>query len=205
MWESDRWGRNIWGTPSDSNGDFAWIQHMFCSMKRGSGRVGVVMPQGVLFRGNKDGEFRKQMIQTDKLECVITLVNNLFYGAGVSACLLIFRDQKPQDHVGKVLLIDASRIYTAKRAQNELSDADVDTIYQLYADYADVEERSKVVTMRELEEHDWSLAVNSYITRKQESMRPYAEVKQEFLDAFDAVQKAEAKFMALLKDGGYIQ
>ena len=73
------------------------------------------------------------------------------------------------------------------------------------ADYADVEERSKVVTMRELEEHDWSLAVNSYITLKQESMRPYAEVKQEFLDAFDAVQKAEAKFMALLKDGGYIQ
>ena len=205
MWESDRWGRNIWGTPSDSNGDFAWIQHMFCSMKRGSGRVGVVMPQGVLFRGNKDGEFRKQMIQTDKLECVITLVNNLFYGAGVSACLLIFRDQKPQDRVGKVLLIDASRIYTAKRAQNELSDEDVDAIYQLYAGYADVEEQSKVVTMRELEEHDWSLAVNSYIARKQVAMRPYAEVKQEFLDAFDAVQKAEAKFTALLKDGGYIQ
>ena len=145
------------------------------------------------------------MIQTDKLECVITLVNNLFYGAGVSACLLIFRDQKPQDRVGKVLLIDASRIYTAKRAQNELSDADVDAIYQLYAGYADVEEQSKVVTMRELEEHDWSLAVNSYIARKQVAMRPYAEVKQEFLDAFDAVQKAEAKFTALLKDGGYIQ
>ena len=83
MWESDRLGRRIWGTPSDSNGDFAWIQHMFCSMKPETGRVGVVMPQGVLFRGNKDGEFRRQMIQTDKLECVITLVNNLFYGAGV--------------------------------------------------------------------------------------------------------------------------
>ena len=90
-------------------------------MKPETGRVGVVMPQGVLFRGNKDGEFRRQMIQTDKLECVITLVNNLFYGAGVSACLLIFRDRKPADHVGKVLLIDGARIYTAKRAQNELS------------------------------------------------------------------------------------
>lgn len=53
---------------------------MFCSMKPETGRVGVVMPQGVLFRGNKDGEFRRQMIQTDKLECVITLVNNLFTG-----------------------------------------------------------------------------------------------------------------------------
>ena len=205
MWESDRWGRRIWGTPSDSNGDFAWIQHMFCSMKPETGRVGVVMPQGVLFRGNKDGEFRRQMIQTDKLECVITLVNNLFYGAGVSACLLIFRDRKPADHVGKVLLIDGSNIYTAKRAQNELSPEDVDRLYQLYANYRDVEEYAKVVSMREIEEHGWSLAPNSYIERKQVAMRPYAEVKKEFLDAFEAVKAAEVKFAVLLKEGGYIQ
>ena len=205
MWESDRWGRRIWGTPSDSNGDFAWIQHMFCSMKPETGRVGVVMPQGVLFRGNKDGDFRRQMIQTDKLECVITLVNNLFYGAGVSACLLIFRDRKPADHVGKVLLIDGARIYTAKRAQNELSPEDVDRLYQLYADYRDVEEYAKVVSMREIEEHGWSLAPNSYIERKQVAMRPYAEVKQEFIDAFEAVKAAEEKFTRLLKEGGYIQ
>ncbi|MBO4630628.1 MAG: SAM-dependent DNA methyltransferase [Lentisphaeria bacterium] len=205
MWESDRWGRRIWGTPSDSNGDFAWIQHMFCSMKPETGRVGVVMPQGVLFRGNKDGDFRRQMIQTDKLECVITLVNNLFYGAGVSACLLIFRDRKLADHVGKVLLIDGARIYTAKRAQNELSPEDVDRLYQLYADYRDVEEYAKVVSMREIEEHGWSLAPNSYIERKQVAMRPYAEVKQEFIDAFEAVKAAEEKFTRLLKEGGYIQ
>lgn len=205
MWESDRWGRRIWGTPSDSNGDFAWIQHMFCSMKPETGRVGVVMPQGVLFRGNKDGEFRKQMIQTDKLECVITLVNNLFYGAGVSACLLIFRDRKPADHIGRVLLIDGSNIYTAKRAQNELSPDDVDRLYQLYADYRDVEEYAKVVSMREIEAHGWSLAPNNYIERKQIAMRPYAEVKKEFFDAFEAVKAAEAKFAALLKEGGYIQ
>ena len=205
MWESDRWGRRIWGTPSDSNGDFAWIQHMFCSMKPEIGRVGVVMPQGVLFRGNKDGEFRKKMIQTDKLECVITLVSNLFYGAGVSACLLILRDRKPVDHVGKVLLIDGSGIYTAKRAQNELSPEDVERLYTLYADYRDVEEYAKVVSMREIEEHDWSLAPNSYIERKQITMRPYAEVKQEFIDAFEAVKAAEAKFTKLLKEGGYIQ
>lgn len=205
MWESDRWGRRIWGTPSNSNGDFAWIQHMFCSMKSETGRVGVVMPQGVLFRGNKDGEFRKQMIQTDKLECVITLVNNLFYGAGVSACLLIFRDRKPADRVGKVLLIDGSNVYTAKRAQNELSSEDVDKLYKLYADYQDVEELVKVVTMREIEEHDWSLAPNSYIERKQAEMRPYAEVKQEFIAAFEAVKAAEKRFTELLKEGGYIQ
>ncbi len=203
FWESDPWGRNLWGTPPQSNGDFAWIQHMIGSMKSETGRVGVVMPQGVLFRGNKDGQLRKKLIESDQLECVITLTNNLFYGAGVSACLLIFRARKTAGRVGKVLMIDGTNIFTAKRAQNELSDDDVDTIYKLYADYADVEERAKVVTMRDIEEKDFTLAVNSYIVKKAVSARPYSEVKAEFLTAFNAVKAAEKKFTSLLAEGGY--
>lgn len=108
IWESDKFGRNIWGTPQLSNGDYAWIQHMICSMKPQRGRAAVVLPQGVLFRENKEYEMRKQLIESDKLECVITLANNLFYGAGIPACLLIFRDRKSSNKAGKVLMIDAS-------------------------------------------------------------------------------------------------
>ena len=205
IWESDPWGRNLWGTPSQSNGDYAWVQHMLASMKPETGRVGVVLPQGVLFRGNKDGQLRKKLLESDKLECVITLVGNLFYGAGVSACLLIFRDRKPAGRVGKVLMIDATKIFTAKRAQNELSDADVDAIYKLYAGYADVEECAKVVTMREIEAKDGTLAVNSYIARKAVAARPYCEVKAEFLAAFEAVKQAEKRFSSLLAEGGYLK
>jgi len=204
MWESDRYGRNIWGTPPPSNGDYAWIQHMICSMKPQSGRVAVVLPQGVLFREKKEYEMRKQLIQSDKLDCVITLANNLFYGAGIPACLLIFRDRKPAEKVGKVLMIDASSIYTAKRAQNELSESDVDTIFKLYSDYKDIEEVAKVVTAREFESKDYTLSVSRYIKRKAAEVKPYTEVKQEFLAAYQAVKSAESRFSELLAQEGYI-
>ncbi len=204
IWESDKFGRNIWGTPQPSNGDYAWIQHMICSMKPQKGRVAVVLPQGVLFREKKEYEMRKQMIESDKLECVITLAGNLFYGAGIPACLLIFRDRKPANKVGKVLMIDASNIYTPKRAQNELSDDDVETIFNLYSDYINIEEVTKVVSVREMEEKDYTLSVSRYIERKPEEIKPYKEVKQEFLAAYQAVKSAEAKFIELLSQEGYI-
>lgn len=143
------------------------------------------------------------MVKTDKLECVITLVNNLFYGAGIPACLMIFRDRKPAEKVGKVLMIDASNIYTAKRAQNELSDQNVDDIYKLYSDYADVEEVAKVVTVREIEEKDFILSVNRYIERKAAEVKPYETVKAEFKQAYENMIAAETKFRELLINGGY--
>jgi type I restriction enzyme M protein len=203
MWESDKFGRNAWGTPPPSNGDYAWIQHMIASMKPETGRIGVVLPQGVLFRGQKEYELRKQLVKTDKLECVITLVNNLFYGAGIPACLMIFRDRKPAEKVGKVLMIDASNIYTAKRAQNELSDQNVDETFKLYSDYADVEEIAKVVTVREIEEKDYILSVNRYIERKAAEVKPYETVKAEFKQAYENMIAAETKFRELLVNGGY--
>lgn len=203
-WEVDQWGRNDWGTPPVSNGDYAWIQHMLNSMKPVTGRVGVVLPQGVLFRGNKEYELRKQMIETDKLECIITLATNLFYGAGISACLLIFRDQKPKDKIGKVTMIDASSIFTSKRAQNELSEADVDQIYKLYSDNVEVGELVKIVTLRDIKKMDYTLSVNRYIERKVEDVKSYDWVKAEFLSAYEAVKQAENRFTKLLRKGGYL-
>lgn len=118
VFSQDVYGRNLWGTPPQSNGDYAWIQHMVSSMSKGKGRCAVVLPQGALFRGQKEYGLRKEMVESDKLECVITLANNLFYGATIPACLLIFRDRKVEYRKNQVLLIDASNIYTAKRAQN---------------------------------------------------------------------------------------
>lgn len=177
---------------------------MICSMKPQSGRAAVVFPQGVLFRDKKEYEMRKQLIMSDKLECVITLANNLFYGAGIPACLLIFRNRKPENKVGKVLLIDASNIYTPKRAQNELSNDDIDAIYKLYSGYKDVEGTAKVVTVRDMEEKDYTLSVNRYIERKVVKVKPYTEVKQEFLSAYQSVKNAESRFVKLLAQSGYI-
>ena len=198
-WRNDKYGRNIWGTPSDKVGaDFAWIQHMVQSMKPGTGRMAVVMPQGVLFRGNEEGEMRKKMVLTDMLEAVITLGEKLFFGTGLSPCILIFRRVKPQDHSSRVLMVDASKILTVRRAQNELSPENVQEIYQHYLDYADKEDISRVVTLQEIEEKDFVLAPNRYVHYHQEEQESYESVKARFDAAVKAVREAEEAFNRLM-------
>ena len=200
----DAYGRNIWGAPTDANADFAWIQHMIKSMNTTSGRCAVVLPQGVLTRGNREYEIRKNMIMSDKLDCVISVVNNLFYGAIVPACILIFRANKPAEHKGKVCIIDASHIYTAQRAQNVLEPRNVDEIYNLYSEYEDVPEKSAIVTLEDIASNDFSLAVNRYVERAEIPTKPLPEAYQDFVDSFRIMDTAERELEALLRKGGYI-
>ena len=202
---SDIYGRNLYGTPPDKNGDFAWIQHMVKSMAMKTGRVAIVLPQGVLFRDSKEYELRKQLIESDKLEAVITLVNNLFYGATIPACLLIIRNKKDESRKGKVALIDASTTYTLKRAQNILTDPDdIDKIYELYQNFEDVEEKVKIVTLKEIEDKDYTLSVNRYVEKKQAETISLEEAKKNFYTSMEDVFKAEEHLKQLLKEGGYI-
>lgn len=199
-WSSDKFGRNIWGTPSDSCGDYAWIQHMVKSMAPGNSRMAVVMPQGILFRGNEDGRIREKMIKSDLIEAIVTLGDKLFYGTGLSPCFLILRRMKPAERSARILMIDATKILTQKRAQNILSPEDVDHIYQLYLDYKDVEDYSKVVTLKEIEDKEFNLSPNRYINYHREAGRPYEEVKREFLEAIEAVKLAEQEFTRLIEN-----
>ncbi len=204
IFENDRYGRNLWGTPPATNGDFAWIQHMVKSMARVTGRLGLVLPQGVLFRGNREYELRKQLIESDKLEAVITLVNNLFYGATIPACLLVIRDKKEEGRKGRVALIDASAEYTPKRAQNILEEKDVNAIFDLYANFEDVEEKVKIVTLDDIKEKDYTLSVNRYVEKKQAETVSLDEAKKNFFAAMKEVFKAEEALKQLLKEGGCI-
>jgi type I restriction enzyme M protein len=201
---SDVYGRNLWGSPTDSSADFAWLQHMVKSMDQKNGRCAVVLPQGVLFHSGKEGEIRKQLIESDKLECVIALVSGLFYSTGVSACILILNNNKPSDHKGKVCLIDASNIYTPQRAQNIMTEENVAEVFNLFQTYEDVIEKSKIATLENIKAKDYTLSVNSYIEKApQETISPQ-EVKQNFLQALDEAIAAEEKFKRLLIAGGYI-
>lgn len=169
---SDIYGRNLWGCPTDSNGDFAWLQHMVKSMNPKIGRCAVVLPQGVLFRGGKEGEIRKQLVESDKLECVITLTGGVFYSTGVSACILFLNNNKNANHRGKVCLIDASSIYTPQRAQNVMTEEDIQRVYSLYSTYEDVIERVKIATVADIREKDYALAINNYIEKKSRKRFP---------------------------------
>ena len=177
----DLYGRNLWGSPTDSNGDFAWLQHMVKSMDEDKGRCGVVLPQGVLFRGGKEGEMRKKLVDSDKLECVIALVGGVFY-----------------------CMIDASGIYTPQRAQNIMTEDNVQEVFRLYESYENVVERAKIVTLEEVRRRDYSLAVNQYIERKEQEKVVPSEVRRQYFEALEEVYRAEERMRKLLIAGGYV-
>lgn len=204
QFSSDVYGRNLWGSPTDSSADFAWLQHMVKSMDKRNGRLAVVLPQGVLFRGGREGEIRKAMILSDKLEYVITLASGVFYSTVVSACVLVLNNNKPVRHVGNVCLVDASTIYTAQRAQNIMTEDNVNTVYRLCHDYEDVLEKVKVVSMDDIAKKGFTLSVSSYIEKvTRETISP-AEVREQFFAALERAHDAEARFKELLAEGGYI-
>lgn len=202
--ETDKYGRNIWGCPSDSCADFAWLQHMVESMLPKKGKVAVVMPQGVLFHGGKEGNIRNQLIGSDLIEAVVALAGGLFYGAGVNACILLLNNHKPDNHKGRICLIDATKIYTPKRAQNVMEEDDVDEVYNLFADYKDVVEKCKIMKISDILSAGGLLSVNTYIQRKKVEEIDVELVKKQYFEALDKVKENEEKMKKLLIEGGYI-
>ncbi len=163
VWTNDPYGRNFAGLPPAKSGDFAWVQHMIKSMARKTGRMAVVLPQGVLFRMAKEGKIRRKLLEMDILETVIGLGQNLFYGASLAASILIFRETKPKEHRMKVLFIDGSKEFKSGRAQNELLPEHVENIHNWYENYQDVEGICRVVTLDDIRENDFNLNIPRYV------------------------------------------
>lgn len=199
--ESDPYGRNIWGCPSDSSADWAWIQHMIASMKPKNGRCAVIMPQGVLFHDRKEGQMRKELVKSDLIECVITLVGGIFFAAGVSACILLLNNNKIPAHKGKICMIDASNIYTAKRAQNVMTEENIEEVFRLYRNYEDVVEKCKIVEISDIKD---TLVTKTYIEKKKSATINPEEVKCNYIEAYKKMLEAEEKMKKCLKEGGYI-
>ncbi len=206
LWTNDPYGRNFAGVPPTKSGDFAWIQHMISSMARKTGRMAVVLPHGVLFRMAKEGAIRRKLLEMDLLEAVIGLGLNLFYGTGLAACVLVFRETKPKAHRQKVLFIDASREFKTGRAQNELLPQHVETIHRWYADYRDVEGVCRVVTLDEIRENDFNLNIPRYVEPviEEESMT-VEEAIDNLKQSLEAACAAEDRLKALLKKEGLVQ
>jgi type I restriction enzyme M protein len=169
-WGADQWAadpRSECGVPPAKNGDFAWVQHMLASMDPRTGRVGVVMPHGVLFRGGAEGKIRKCLVEQDRLEAVIGLANNLFYSTSIPAALLIFRADKPAVRRQHVLFIDASERFTKGRNQNSIGDADIEAIIESYRTGEDPDGEGgvhvRLVPDSEIAENNYDLNIGRYI------------------------------------------
>ena len=161
-WASDSWGRNVFGLPPASNGDWAWIQHMISSMAPMSGRIAVVLPQGALSRA-AESQIRQEVIEHDLIEAVIGFGPNLFYGTGLAACALILRSNKNVNRKGKILFINGQDCFKKGRNQNTFEVEHSEAILAAYEAYEDLEHFSRVVTTHDLMGNDFNLSISLYV------------------------------------------
>lgn len=163
-WASDRWGRNsLGGVPPKGYADWAWVQHMLTSADPTDGRVAVVLPQGALFRQSAEARIRTHVLQADKIEAVIGLAPNLFYGTGLAACVLILRHNKPTERAGRVLFINGEDLMKKGRNQNTLEPQHAEELFEAYKGFADIEGRAHVATLDEIEGNDFNLNIPLYV------------------------------------------
>jgi type I restriction enzyme M protein len=178
------------GVPPKSKGDFAFITHMLETAREGTGKVGVVVPHGVLFRGAAEGRIRQKLIEENLLEAVIGLPANLFFGTGIPAAILLFNKGKRQRDV---LFIDASRDFKDAKNQNVLTDEHVDRIVRTFEAFKTVEKYAYRATPRELADNEFNLNIPRYVDTFEEE----AEID---LDAVKAeIETLESQLVTVRK------
>ncbi|EKE84369.1 type I restriction-modification system subunit M [Idiomarina xiamenensis] len=209
-WSADPYGRNQFGLAPKTNGDFAWVQHMFASLND-TGRMAVVLPHGVLFRGAAEGKIRTKLLQDNRIEAIIGLASNLFYGTGIPACILVLRKSRLASHLNHVLVINAEEIYTKGRAQNTLSNQQADKIYKIYSDMEqqgpaaqEVAGVARWVPLDEIKENDFNLNIARYVQKPlEEETITVEEALRNFQEKLAALEQAESELEELLIKEGY--
>jgi len=211
------WGQENWatdahrraeygGVPPKNQGDMAWIQHMLSSAAPETGRVGVVMLHGVLFRSGAEARIRQYLIENDFLEAVIGLGNNLFYGTTIPACLMIFRRTKDSLSAGRVRIIDGSKRFRSERNQNALDDEDVAALLEAYTDADAMPDRVQQTTVEiaDLKINGWDLNIARYVTQDEVDEVDVAAALSAMRDAEAAAAVAQIALHERLKAAGYV-
>lgn len=199
--ENDIYGRFRRGVPPVNRGDWAFISHMIESACDGSGRVAVVVPHGVLFRGSVEGAIRRRTIEENLVEAVIGLPANLFFGTSIPAAIMIFNKGKK---CSEVLFVDASRESGSGRSHSHLRSCDIDHIVSTYERFAagrtcagEVEKRyAYVATRDEISANGFNLDISCYVdSAEQEPAKDISVMTAELAE----MKKALADVRAELK------
>ncbi|MFM4649037.1 type I restriction-modification system subunit M [Aeromonas bivalvium] len=198
---NDKFGRFKRGLPPKTKGDYAFILHMIETLKPRSGRMGVVVPHGVLFRGSSEGKIRQQLIDENLLDAVIGLPEKLFYGTGIPAAILIFKKQKVDDNV---LFIDASREFKAGKNQNLLSADNIAKIVATYRNGGNVDKYAYLASLKEIKENDYNLNIPRYVdTFEEEAEIDLLAVRAEREQLKNQLAALETEMAKYLEELGY--
>lgn len=207
---ADEFNRFHRGIPPKSKGDYAFITHMIETTYEGKGKVGVIVPHGVLFRGSSEGKIRQQLIDENLLEAVIGLPANLFFGTGIPAAILIFNKAKQHKDI---LFIDASNEYESGKNQNKLSESNVDKIVSEFKKFKNLpaltSENGEVLTdkfsyratVKDIKDNEYNLNIPRYIdTFEEEEEVDIKTVHAEIVDLKQQLAATEVKMENFLKE-----
>jgi len=207
--ETDKYNRFWRGIPPKSKGDWAFISHMIETTYEGKGKVGVVVPHGVLFRGASEGKIRQKTIEENLLEAVIGLPANLFFGTGIPAAILVFNKGKGDNK--NVLFINASQHYESAKNQNKLRPVGIDLIVDTYRQFnagksqpgVVADKFSYVATFDEIKENDFNLNIPRYVDTFEEEPEVDIAAVQKEIDKLEGELKiVQAEMDKYLKELG---
>lgn len=150
-----------YGVPPAKNGDYAFLLHILKSLKS-KGKAAVILPHGVLFRGNAEAEIRKNLIRSGVIKGIIGLPANLFYGTGIPACLIVL-DKENKDSRKGIFMMDAGKGFVKDGNKNRLREQDIHKIVDVFNKQLPVAKYSRMVSLAEIEEKEFNLNIPRYI------------------------------------------
>ncbi|WXL26006.1 type I restriction-modification system subunit M [Ectopseudomonas mendocina] len=199
--ENDKFGRFNRGIPPKTKGDYAFILHMIETLKAKTGRMAVIVPHGVLFRGSSEGKIRQKLIEENLLDAVIGLPEKLFYGTGIPAAILLFSKGKTDD---TVLFIDASREFIAGKNQNLLGEEQINNILVTYRHRINSDKYSHRAKLQEIRDNDYNLNIPRYVdTFEEEKEIDLEAVRAERLQLQAEMAALEKEMESYLVELGY--
>ena len=197
----DPHGRYHRGVPPKTKGDYAFITHMIETLKNDTGRMGVVVPHGVLFRASSEGKIRQQLIEENLLDTVIGLPEKLFFGTGIPAAILLFKKNKTDD---TVLFIDASNEFKSGKNQNQLTEDNIAKIIETYKARESVDKYAYLASFDEIKENDFNLNIPRYVdTFEEEAEIDLEAVRAQRLELKSELDSLETEMAGFLKELGY--
>lgn len=201
--ESDAFNRFTYGIPPKSYGDLAFVEHMLSSLNM-KGKMASVVPHGVLFRGSAEGKIRKGFIKDDLIEAVIGLPQNIFYGTGIPAAIIVLNKAKAEERQGKILFIDGSNDFVKEGNKNKIRPEDIDKIVEAFDNFEDVEKYATIVDIKTIEENDFNLNISRYVdtTEEEEAIDIPAVLKE--IKALEVKEsETKEKLNGFLKELGF--
>ncbi|MHB2027023.1 MAG: type I restriction-modification system subunit M [Elusimicrobiota bacterium] len=198
---NDSYNRFFRGIPPKSKGDYAFISHMVETSLADEGRVGVIVPHGVLFRGGAEGKIRQAMIEENLLKAVIGLPANLFFGTGIPAAIMIFdKGKKTKD----VLFIDASHEFQDDKNKNHLREQDIEKIVKTFRACKSMDKYAYRALVDEIKENDFNLNIPRYVDTFEEEPTVDIPTVQKEIEKLESELAGTRKEMAgYLKELGY--